>query len=855
MPFKKTNQRNSQQVVNIKRLFIGRTDYLDFFVNGILKPEDPSHNIISISGQGGVGETTMLQRFLDEIDSPNFREYCFAACVDELQGTPASVMERIADQLKKHDHFLKRFEEGLVCYKEVLRRMQSVGYYHENEDLVREIVDTAGSVAENIPFAGGIVHNGANVMSDLILEKGRTHQFFKDAARLEDPIGDLTKIFVKDLNQQADILTSINELWTKRSCRIILFFDAFEKLAEDIAPWLLDHFLSADINANIVLVISGRDSIESSLPNDPKRWLPFIDSGIVYLMSLNAFKEEEIQMYLQRRGITDPEKIRNVSELSKGLPLYLSLLTSNPEGRIDPNAEVVENFLCWIPKNEFSKRQLALNASLFSQPFTKDDLSAFSYSEPERTNLYHWIITQPFIQNNPQDGRYTYHDLAKDLFRRYLYQSSREDYYAACKALTHHYLQQLVELQSKGNNDVYTTRAWEELVFALIQQAFLLPDDENYLIGIEYVVRTYEYSVKDDKMIKTLKNLLYYEHSQLMTVVAKKIVIQLVQYLEVYAEDQYQGQIEAIKNLLIYINHDLSFPKEVIACLYRCQGSAYRSIGDYQRSLEKYEYALTLVSDSGKIYRSRGQTYRLMERYAEALKDFDRAIELDEKDAWAIVRRGETYRLMGRYAEALKDFDRAIELDEKDAWAIVCRGETYQAMERYVEALKDFDRAIELNEKDALAIACRGQTYRLMKRYAEALKDFDRAIELDEKDDFFLYHRALVYFVTHHMDNFHADLHHAFVVNQNRLNTMLLQNEDYYRLRFNAALYLLANDSIQRAIDEYSELSTTCFSIVKLIDVIDDLKDFLAIQPVNVAANQILQQLEIHMYALKNKSK
>lgn len=67
MPFvKKNDAQGSQPPTNARDIFIGRTGELLFFVQNILKPIDPTHNIISISGQGGVGKSTMLARFIDE---------------------------------------------------------------------------------------------------------------------------------------------------------------------------------------------------------------------------------------------------------------------------------------------------------------------------------------------------------------------------------------------------------------------------------------------------------------------------------------------------------------------------------------------------------------------------------------------------------------------------------------------------------------------------------------------------------------------------------------------------------------------------------------------------------------------
>jgi tetratricopeptide (TPR) repeat protein len=120
MPFKKTSSKNLQAPIVANTTFIGRTEELHFFVEHILRPEEPAHNIISISGQGGVGKSTLLKRFIDEIQNTHFGGYCSAAIVDERQTTAATLMERFADQL----HITGEFEKALNDYKEVLRKLR-----------------------------------------------------------------------------------------------------------------------------------------------------------------------------------------------------------------------------------------------------------------------------------------------------------------------------------------------------------------------------------------------------------------------------------------------------------------------------------------------------------------------------------------------------------------------------------------------------------------------------------------------------------------------------------------------------------------------------------------------------------
>lgn len=237
----------------------------------------------------------------------------------------------------------------------------------------------------------------------------------------------------------------LSSKWLRCERRILLCFDTFEQMAPETVPWLLDYFLNAHISSNIVLVIAGRDRIDHSTPDGPKRWLPYYDSNTIFPLSLNGFTENETRTYLAARNITDPDHIATIWRLSRGLPLYLGLLTSNPQGEVDPTKDVVDNFLRWIPEHEQIKRRLALEAALLTKPFNQDDLEAFTYMpEQERLDLYYWLTGLSFVY--PQEGRFRYHELAQDLFSRHLYQRSKKEYYATRRGLANYYQRLLEEI-------------------------------------------------------------------------------------------------------------------------------------------------------------------------------------------------------------------------------------------------------------------------------------------------------------------------------------------------------------------------------------------------------------------------
>src|SRR5581483_11736607 len=601
------------------------------------------------------------------------------------------------------------------------RRMQAKRET-EKEVFLRETLDVAGTLAEELPFIGGVVHKGTSTITDLLLERERTRQLLKDAARLEDPIGDLTRAFLKDLNQIADTQVSLGASGAKRQRRIVLFFDTFEQLATDAVPWILDYFLEVEVSTNIVLIVAGRDSIEDAAPNHLKRWLPYLDDNNIYLISLNSFTEEETQIYLQERGITDPSRITTLWQFSRGLPLYLGMLTSNPQGKIDATANVVANFLRWIPEQDQVKRRLALDASLFSMPFNQDDLAAFTYIGTENATLFQWLIGQPFVRPSSPEGRYMYHDLAQELFSRHLYQRSSEGCYATRRALADYYQRRIEHIQTGGIEEVYTSLQWQEVVLALALQFFLLPDEESHIRGIEYMLKVYEYAEQQEELIRMLRELAREQFNNQANASARQIAKHFLQYIE---EDlRSQGFRDAVNSLLAKVAHKPSFPKILLARLYNNRGRVYmyfpnsnpheydktneNATFDHIRAIEDFTFAIELDPTFAQAYTNRGRMYRWQQEYQLSLNDHNREIELDSTYIWAYYHRGKTRISLGEYMSAIYDLDRACELAPKYSWPLAQRGLAYVLLKEYQRAIKDLDRAVELNCNYAWVHSSRG---------------------------------------------------------------------------------------------------------------------------------------------------
>jgi tetratricopeptide (TPR) repeat protein len=759
MPFvRKTDLPGSQPPTDTRKLFIGRTGELLFFVQNILKPKEPTHNIISIWGQGGVGKSTLLSRFIDEAHAADFKDYCLTAIVDERQITPVGIMGKFADQL----HITGNFEKALRQYKEALRKLQAEQETMQERVLPR-VPDFTGAAVEGVPIAGPLLREGVKATTGHLLEKYHTMHLHRDKERLDDPVDDLTRAFVEELNRLTDTQITSSSQQAKRHRRVILFFDTFEQLAAVATPWLLDYFLQANISNNVVLIVAGRDPIERSTPAELRRWLPYLDDQIVYSISLDSFTEIETRAYLAIRGITDTDRIATILQLSGGLPLYLGLLTSNPLGQVDPTKDVVVNFLRWIPEQEQVKRQLALDAALLSRPFNRDDLEAFSYlPEEKRSDLYHWLIELPFVRISPQDGRHNYHDLVQALFSRHLYQRSRREYYATRRALVDYYRGQLEKIKVEGQKaiygqgrSIYRSAEWLELTMAIAYQLFLQIDDESHQSAVEQVLFAHEYTAQTGEIIRVLRKLIQEQVSNQLNSNAEQSIKLLLKYLEADPPVQFQWHelVVVTETLLKTVALKPSFPVDQLAYIYRKRGFAYKRLKEYDLAIADYNRAIELSPNYARAYASRGSAYRSLREYDLAIADYNRALELWPDYPWIYAGRGRTYSYRKEYIQSINDLNHAIEIAPNYAWAYFVRGSTHLWLKDRVQAKEDFIQSLELNPKDIYVrwmVEWSGMGKERLD--AEVIQHLEAIAALDPENYWALVCRGVVLWLTRHFE-------------------------------------------------------------------------------------------------------
>ncbi len=748
MPFaKKAHQPDSPLSTPARSVFVGRTNELLFFVQHILKPEEPTHNILSIWGQGGVGKTTLLQQFRNQTATADFRAYCLTAFVDERQAAPASMMEKFAHQL----HLGKPFEKALQRYREALQFLpHSKSPSSLQETIVAKAPDIAGALVEGaVPVAGPLLREGVKATTEHLLDHHQPTKGHSAVVKFNDPLETLTQVFLAELNHLAATKIMISSTRTKRERRILLFFDTFEQVADEAVPWLLHTVLEMEINPNIVFIVAGRDAIERSTADGPKQWLPYYESHTLYALPVQPFTHQETTAYLAERGITGSERIETIWQLSHGLPLYLGLLATNTQAALDPTKDVVDNFLRRIPDSEPTKRQLALDAALFSKPFNLDDLEAFSYlTDQDRPVLYKWLLRQPFIRASSLGGRYLYHDLAQELFQRYLFQHSPKNYQATRKTLAAYYqrvLEYILTVQERNRYGPSDERL--AVMLALASQRFFLPDEESHLQALSPLLDIYEY--EDIEQVQTVHRMLRKTVEILSNIQAGSHAHQVVQtslrFFETFPtpwdRTYKQAWLTATNQLLELVKYTSS--PELLAHTYDACASGYRRFGEYEQALTSYECALKLHPHSARIQNGLGFSYYYLKEYRQALDHFNYGVELTPHHPGLYLGRGRVYGMLKDYQQALNDFDHVLQLDPKIYLAYNNRARISMDVKEYRKSLADLDHILEVVPREH-PIASRTQfrkgcAHLWLRDLAQARACFTRSFELAPTQDFFLW--------------------------------------------------------------------------------------------------------------------
>ncbi len=228
--------------------FVGREQEIDTFRRQInLTP--PRYLIFYITGQGGVGKTTLLNRYREIARDAGF---LLTDC-DELQREIPAVLGRFSRQMAEQDFHLKRFDERYKIYRQKMNEIESDPEAPQDWAAIlgRTVIRTTYIVGDMVPgLRKGLEYVPQESLETqagdwaTYLAKKFTNK--DENLLVRNPVPILTSLFFEDLKQIA-----------QRQC-ILLCFENFEATRQELQEWLL-RLPEYRPSQNIRIAIAGRD--------------------------------------------------------------------------------------------------------------------------------------------------------------------------------------------------------------------------------------------------------------------------------------------------------------------------------------------------------------------------------------------------------------------------------------------------------------------------------------------------------------------------------------------------------------------------------------------------------------------
>ncbi|WP_050506759.1 tetratricopeptide repeat protein [Streptomyces rimosus] len=691
--------------------FVGREGELGAFRANLARdPADPDFRFLHhLHGQGGVGKTSLAQRF-----EQMAREVgALTVYVDESVHSVPEAMAGISARLGRQGSPLKSFDKLLATYRE--RRHEAEAALAGPDEPGGEAPPSTGSTVIARAGVAGLglipgVGPFAGVVDPTQLARGTDRLRGRIGARLRNhddvhlvlsPVEVLTPVFVRELGEAADTVPVL-----------ALFFDTYEATGPLLDAWLRDILFSdryGPLAPNIMVTLSGRDAL------DRRCWADHLEH--VTDISLDAFTEAEARRYLAAKDITDPDTVDAILRLSGGLPVLVSTLAGSRPGAADavddPSDTAVERFLKW--ETDPVRREAALAAAL---PRHLDEDMYREAVDAEAADHFGWLRTLPFVSE--RGGRWQYHEVVRTAMLRLQRRRSPRVWGERHGRLAEG-ARRLAE-ECAGGRDLARCRRderWRELRLREIYHG-LCADPRGFLAeALSEVAGTVEY---ETTAVRPVAETVWQAGEDGDAPEVRDWGRRLTAAL-----DGPDGLAGVLTELLG--GPGLDTAKRVAIC--RTRGREHRKAERWEQAFADFDRCLEAAPDDADAWFGRGLTHRYLRHFEQAAEDFTRALAIDPDQPAPSFQLGEVNRLMGRHEQALTLFDRVLERFPIHAPAHGSRAVCLRHLGRYEESLSGLRRAVELTPGYSWALAELGMTYAAMGQYTMALAEFDRALAAD----------------------------------------------------------------------------------------------------------------------------
>ncbi|NNJ10387.1 AAA family ATPase [Chloroflexales bacterium ZM16-3] len=337
--------------------FVGRSENLSFLRSLIpIRANEISIDLVIIYGIGGIGKSTLIERFNNELTTQKITHARLSA------RTQTSVYDCLISMYQQLEPVLPftQFKRDLKRHEEIENRIFS------RSDLpspvLRAFVKSSRVALSLVPIPGVAAINELISAEDMEAQINKIYEIVgrKDGNYWIQPEVELTSHFVADINQ-----------YCARQ-RLVILVDEYEHIGS-LDGWLRDQ-LFANLECYALLILAGRRRLDSP------EWAEFND--LIVQVELSPFSEREAREYLHHRNIHNEALIDAMVDRADGHPLVLSLLSDiamhsscDDLGAIPKNHEITYLLIERLTRNIASELRSALEVCAVLRVIDEDRLA------------------------------------------------------------------------------------------------------------------------------------------------------------------------------------------------------------------------------------------------------------------------------------------------------------------------------------------------------------------------------------------------------------------------------------------------------------------------------------------------
>ena len=312
--------------------FVGRKEEIELFTQMIRNSIADSYPILSISGIGGIGKSTLLRKYIEICKEENI-PYAIADGRDErvkagiVNGKVVCNLPEVLriwrSQLdaEKKSKLFQEFDKIIDRFTGIMQKY----WARENSnmqgaDVIEDFTanTTGGLIGATIAGIPGVILGAAigSATGKIVNAIGRTSPHLLKAGLTKDEVDFCLSI---EDNLAQSFVMGLNKLIENHG-RVVILIDTFEMISS-FQEWILKCLFDTDISANICFAIAGREGL------DQNRWRDW--KHLIKEIELHALPFGAVSEFLAKHEIYDRNLLTKVQRVSNGIPWAMALLTEN----------------------------------------------------------------------------------------------------------------------------------------------------------------------------------------------------------------------------------------------------------------------------------------------------------------------------------------------------------------------------------------------------------------------------------------------------------------------------------------------------------------------------------------------